>query len=109
MGGLRRRGPRERPSRVRDRPRCRKIGTFPGRHVLLSPGTRSTLRRPSRLGVPEVLFEDTCFFRDASYRDFDVTRNGRFLMIKEGSFAAPGQIGVVRNWIEELNERVPVN
>ena len=60
-------------------------------------------------GVPEVLFEDTCFFRDASYRDFDVTRNGRFLMIKEGSFAAPGQISIVRNWIEELNERVPVN
>ena len=56
-----------------------------------------------------MLFEDTCFFRDASYRDFDVTRNGRFLMIKEGSFAAPGQISVVRNWIEELNERVPVN
>ncbi len=56
-----------------------------------------------------MLFEETYFFRDASYREFDVTRNGRFLMINEGSFAAPGQISVVRNWIEELKERVPVN
>lgn len=63
-------------------------------------------------GLPELLFEDH-YFRANYGRHYDVAENGRFLMIKEVGVVedtAPlRQLNVVRNWVEELKERVPVN
>ena len=61
-----------------------------------------------RFEPPRELFEDTYFFRQVGPKDYDLTPDGRFLMIKEGYVTAPGQITVVRNWVEELKERVAV-
>jgi Tol biopolymer transport system component len=46
-------------------------------------------------------------------RHYDISRDGRFLMIKDartpGEVAAPPQIVVVQNWLNELKRLVPVN
>ena len=59
-------------------------------------------------GIPEVLFEDT-YFRRGLYRDYEVAADGRFLMIKVADIMPHRQINVVRNWVGELIERVPIN
>ena len=56
-------------------------------------------------GIPEVLFEDP--YKTGTARHFDIADDGRFLMIKDLP-ASPREIIVVRNWVEELKERVPV-
>ena len=56
-------------------------------------------------GIPEVLFEDP--YKTGSGRHYDVAEGGRFLMIKPLP-ASPRAITVVRNWVEELRERMPV-
>ena len=63
---------------------------------------------PFRAGLPERLFEGP-FLNNVS-RNYDVTRDGtRFLMIKVPGLATRPRIHVVRNWEQELTERVPVN
>ena len=44
-------------------------------------------------------------------RHYDVSRSGRFLMLKDSLLdrnVAPASMVVVRQWLEELRERVPV-
>ena len=61
---------------------------------------------PFERAKPEVLFERP--YARNSPRDFDVTSDGRFLMLKESEQdAAAIQINVVLNWTEELKRRVP--
>ena len=64
-------------------------------------------QRSSAVGAPDVLFEDRYFTHDIG-RQFDLAPDGRFLMIKDADSAPARQINVVRNWVEELVERVPV-
>ena len=41
--------------------------------------------------------------------EYDVAEDGRFLMVKGSAPLGPArQINVIRNWSEELKERVPV-
>lgn len=61
--------------------------------------------------IPEMLFDLTGYGRTPG-RDWDVASDGqRFLLIKEraasGDTAAPPQIVIVQNWLDELAERVP--
>ena len=61
--------------------------------------------------IPEMLFDLTGYGRTTG-RDWDVASDGqRFLLIKEraasGDTAAPPQIVIVQNWLDELAERVP--
>ena len=59
-------------------------------------------------GTPEALFETGNYlFGPGSSRDYDVARDGRFLMLKVEGQAAPRQITVVLNWFEELKTLVP--
>ncbi len=56
------------------------------------------------MGVPEVLFEGA----PEHLRPFDVSPDGRFLMVsRSDEELAPRPIRVVRNWFEELRARVP--
>ena len=63
-------------------------------------------------GTPQPLFDGPYRFT-APGRGYDITPDGeRFLMVKIGSVnedAAPSQITVVLNWLEELKGRVPVD
>ena len=66
---------------------------------------------PFARGIPEILFYLTGYGRTPG-RDWDVASNGqRFLLIKEraasNDTAAPPQIVIVQNWLDELTERVP--
>jgi len=53
----------------------------------------------------EELFERK-FLSRIDYRSYDVTRDGRFLMIQEPREPAPLGIRIVLNWFEELR-RLP--
>ena len=56
---------------------------------------------------PIKLFEGS-FASTSEARHFDVTPDGRFLMIKQGGNAAEApRLIVVENWLEELLRRVP--
>jgi Tol biopolymer transport system component len=56
---------------------------------------------------PVVLFFERPYAR-SSPRNYDVTADGRFLMLKESEqVGAAIQINVVLNWQEELKRRVP--
>jgi eukaryotic-like serine/threonine-protein kinase len=59
------------------------------------------------LGEPREVFEQPGYFSGpVAYPQFDVTRDGRFLMIREGDRPPPpNQLNVVLNWIEELRTR----
>jgi serine/threonine-protein kinase len=41
-------------------------------------------------------------------RTYDVARDGRFLMIEPNETTSPASLVLVRNWFEELKQRVPV-
>jgi Tol biopolymer transport system component len=65
-------------------------------------------------GPPSKLFDAGSFLRGApADRPYDVSTDGRFLMIKEGSAvdepAASARLVLVLNWFEELKRRVPTN
>ena len=38
---------------------------------------------------------------------YDVAPDGRFIMIKSVDEAAPTQVNIIFNWVEELKRRVP--
>ena len=65
-------------------------------------------------GVPESLFSGAYLRPEPDNRSFDVAPDGRFVMIKPvitGDNQDAGEIPdivVVRNWFEELKERVPI-
>ena len=61
-------------------------------------------------GKPRVLFEGRYRQATPTYPQYDVTADGqRFLMLKdeEQQQAAPAQISVVVNWIEDMKRRMP--
>ena len=53
-------------------------------------------------GRPRRLFDASRFVFG-----FDVARDGRFLMIKEGELPSITQLNLVQDWAEELRRRVP--
>ena len=63
-------------------------------------------------GQPERLFDRTFYDQQGSHRRYDLSPDGRFLMITQGdgdgSEATPLDVVVVQNWTQELLERVPV-
>ena len=66
------------------------------------------------LGVPEVLVDFRYFSTRFGYRAYDVSADGRLLVMSSGDAAAGSEdslnkINVVVNWTQELLERVPVN
>ena len=56
-------------------------------------------------GTPRMLFEGE--YGTAPGRNYDVSTDGRFLMIKNAGL--PSEITVVLNWFEELKRLVPTN
>ena len=66
------------------------------------PGTTHFAVEP-----PMVVLEAQYYFGDLG-RNYDIARDGRFLMIKADTEANP-QVTVVLNWFDELTARVPVN
>jgi serine/threonine-protein kinase len=59
-------------------------------------------------GKPEVLFEGGYQIGGRISSNYDVTPDGRFVMIRTDEKAAPAQINVVLNWFEELKRLAPV-
>ena len=60
--------------------------------------------------VPEVVFEDLYFFREAGPAHYDIAQDGRFLMLRGArSGAPPRQINLIRNWAEGLKELAPAS
>jgi hypothetical protein len=59
--------------------------------------------------TPHLLFEGN-FANSAPLRNFDVSADGRFLMVENGeSLDKPvTQLILVQNWFTELRQRVPV-
>ena len=47
------------------------------------------------MGTPQPLLEGT-------FAAFDITRDGRILVIGSQATAAPGRLNVVVNWFEEI-------
>ena len=54
----------------------------------------------------EELFEGKYLCR-VSRRDYDISPDGRFLMIREPQASAPLGINLVLNWLDELKQLVP--
>jgi Tol biopolymer transport system component len=103
----------------------RKISTDGGTEPVWNPNGRELFYRNENammavdvamqsgftIGNPHKLFEGPYLPTSGSLPNYDVTPDGqRFLMLKptEQAQAAPTQINVVLNWIEELKQRVPV-
>jgi hypothetical protein len=63
-------------------------------------------------GRPKMLFEIAMLAPTASIRPFDLTPDGRFIVIRpaqeETSSTAPSLV-LVQNWFEELKRLVPTN
>ncbi len=58
-----------------------------------------------KAGTPRVVFEHPYWHTG---HDYDVTADGRFIMIKKSEQqAAPTQVNVVLNWFEELKRQAP--
>jgi serine/threonine-protein kinase len=62
-------------------------------------------------GSPRLLFEGRYVRHSAppGYQYYDVSPDGRFLMMKEGLAQEQAQINVIQNWFEELKRLVPTN
>ncbi len=62
-------------------------------------------------GQPERLFDRTFYDQRGQHRRYDLSPDGRFLMIAQGdagSGTSPSDLVFVLNWHQELLERVPV-
>jgi eukaryotic-like serine/threonine-protein kinase len=57
-------------------------------------------------GTPEPLFQDKYDREHRDDRNYDVARDGRFLMLKVDPPPGPPQLHVVMNWLPELRERI---
>ena len=61
------------------------------------------------LGKPQTLFEGIYVLSGLSPPTYDVTADGRFIMIKPSpDELAVRRINVVLHWFDELNRRAPV-
>ena len=65
-----------------------------------------------KFGIPRVLFDRPYALdpRSAGYQNYDVSRDGRFVMIANPGFAADAErpkLVLVENWFEELKRLVP--
>lgn len=78
--------------------------------VRVGPGT------PLSLSTPRKLFEDRYYSKGSSHTGYDVSRDGRFLMVKSANVAEPDSAAnrlpqtnfvVVLNWFEELKQKLP--
>jgi hypothetical protein len=57
---------------------------------------------------PVLLFSGLYYFNITPNRAYDVTADGRFVMVQEPDFDnAPRQVNVVLGWTDELKQRVP--
>jgi len=69
-----------------------------------------TIQPTFSAGKARLLFEGQYLPTPATFPDYDVSADGRFLMIKALSETqAPTQINVVLNWFEELKQKVPAH
>ena len=59
------------------------------------------------LGEPQLLFEGSLMPTRVGPANYDVSRDGRFVMVEHGSSTAPTSVVVVLNWFEELKRLVP--
>ena len=60
--------------------------------------------------TPRLLFEGPYELDMSGWRNFDVTADGqRFVMIQSEEEAAPTQINVILNWLDELERLVPTH
>jgi dipeptidyl aminopeptidase/acylaminoacyl peptidase len=67
-----------------------------------------TLAPTFAAGKPQVLFEGSYEMGLVpGMTNYDVARDGRFLMAKNERPSAPTRLEVVLNWVEELQRRVP--
>ncbi len=57
---------------------------------------------------PELLFK-RLFFHSSRQQSYDVSPDGRFLMLEENDLSTRNQLIVVVNWAEELRTLAPVN
>lgn len=63
-----------------------------------------------KIGKPRLLFEGPYFLtRRGIPNSYDVSPDGRFLMIRSDPDSTPTQINVIRNGSEELERLVPPN
>jgi Tol biopolymer transport system component len=60
-------------------------------------------------GRPQLLFETPYIEGGAAYPNFDVTSDGRFIMIQSGLESSTTELRVVVNWFEELERRAPAH
>ena len=58
-------------------------------------------------GTPTELFEGTYVRTTTGHAAYDVSDDGRFLMVKPEPSSPPRQLDVVLNWFEELEKLVP--
>ena len=62
-----------------------------------------------RVGKPALLFSGSYSFNIIPNRDYDVGRDGRFIMVQPDSTVNSRQINVVLNWSNELGRQAPPN
>ena len=64
-------------------------------------------------GRPQVLFEFAMLVPPPGARPYDITPDGRFIVIRSGQEEPGGSVAptmvLVLNWFEELKRLVPVN
>ena len=60
-----------------------------------------------RVGKPALLFSGSYSFNIIPNRDYDVGRDGRFIMVQPDSTVNSRQINVVFNWSNELGRQAP--
>ena len=61
---------------------------------------------PIAFGKPEVLFEGSYMFGNTEGREFDVARDGRFLMLKPQRPPSATPLNVIVNWFEDARRRL---
>ena len=71
----------------------------------------ATVQTAPRLSSEEsrVLFTGDYISSATFGRPYDVSPDGRFLMMKDEMPSRPGELTIVQNWFEELRRLVPVN
>jgi hypothetical protein len=57
-------------------------------------------------GTPEALFPDNYDREHRDDRNYDVARDGRFLLLKIDAPPGPPHLHVVMNWFRELRQRI---
>lgn len=60
-----------------------------------------------RLGQPKMLFQGDYRRSPGRHANYDVSDDGRFVMVERGELSAPTQFNVVLNWFQELKRLVP--